>query len=61
MRNLKLEKKIEQSGLKKVYVAMMARVHPSELSHILSGRINATSEEKKGLAKALKCKVNDIF
>jgi len=61
MKNLKLLRKINESGFKKIYVAAQANMHPSELSHILSGRMNASVDEKKGLAKTLKCKVSDIF
>ena len=61
MRNLKLKKKIEESGLKKTHIAMKAGINPSELSHMLSGRINATAEEKKDISNVLKCRVEDIF
>ena len=61
MKNLKLTKKIKESGLKKVFIAEKVGVDPGVLSHFLSGRMNATEAEKKSFAKVLKCKVEEIF
>jgi len=50
-----------EAGKRQVDVAAALGMDNSRLSQIIHGRLEPTSDEKRGLAKALKKSVGDLF
>ena len=58
---IKLEKIIEDKGLKKSYVARKIGISPGLLSKYLSGERKPKLDTAKKLADILECSIEDIF
>ena len=59
--NHELNKAIQESGVRKNFLAQKVGITPQKLSLIISGQKAATSEEKIKLAEALNCKEERLF
>ena len=61
MCNVDIKIAILKSGKKHYELAQQLRWHPSKLSTIISGVYIPSSMEMEDLARAVGCRVNDIF
>jgi hypothetical protein len=61
MKNYRLMKKLDEHKLSRADIAFDIERSVSYISSIVTNRINLVEEEKYILAKALNCKVKDIF
>jgi transcriptional regulator with XRE-family HTH domain len=59
--NNRLLGKLKEQKRTQADLAKELKLNTSTVSLVLHGRWNLEDEEKEGFAKALKCKVSDIF
>lgn len=52
---------IVHTGVKQYRIADLAKINESRFSKIVNGRIEATPEEQKRIARALKKPVSELF
>ena len=57
----KLGTYLNKIGLKQVWIAEKTGIHSTEISRIVSGRINPTEKEMAVIAEVLNVSVSEIF
>lgn len=56
-----LQTAIFNSGQRQIVIAKKAEIHEPRLSKIANGHVEATDDEKRRIARALRLPVSDLF